>query len=198
MGYLVNKAVDRMLELDSIDIYGESTRSPQISNISTSSVDNADIERVVKSYVDSLNISSIDAKYVIDIVNTTISELLPGEVKAQVEPLADLITELEAYTRSQIDTLRNDLKKVTRDRAVTTELIANPTTPPDKDPSVKSWAEFFKMIGMDALTATEAQKKENIDTRTQQIEQGLQAATEQVLGEWAVKIAGRSFVRVGN
>jgi hypothetical protein len=32
-------------------------------------------------------------------------------IRAQVEPLADLITELEAYTRSQIETLRNDLKK---------------------------------------------------------------------------------------
>ena len=32
-------------------------------------------------------------------------------IKAEVEPLADLITELEAYTRSQIDTLRTELKK---------------------------------------------------------------------------------------
>jgi hypothetical protein len=54
------------------------------------------------------------------------------------------------------------------------------------------------MIGVEALTATEAQKKENIDTRTQQIEQGLQAGKEQGLGEWAVKVAGRSFVRVGD
>ncbi len=54
------------------------------------------------------------------------------------------------------------------------------------------------MIGMDALTATEAQKKENIDTRTQQIEQGHQTAKEQGLGDWAVKVAGRSFVRVGD
>lgn len=52
------------------------------------------------------------------------------------------------------------------------------------------------MIGMDALTATDAQKKENIDTRTQQIESGLQAAIERGLGEWMAKPAGRSFVRV--
>jgi hypothetical protein len=54
------------------------------------------------------------------------------------------------------------------------------------------------MIGMDALTATEAQKKENIDTRTKQIEQGFQFTKEQGLGEWAVKVAGRSFVRTGD
>jgi hypothetical protein len=129
-------------------------------------------------------------------VRKAIDESLQGEVKAQVEPLADLITELEAYTRSQLDTIRNDLKQATSDRSVTTESIAN--TPTDKDPSVKSWAEFFKIIEMDALKAPDAQKKENIDTRTKQIEQGLQAAKEQGLGEWAVKVAGRSFVRVGN
>jgi hypothetical protein len=54
------------------------------------------------------------------------------------------------------------------------------------------------MIGMDALTATEAQKKENIDTRTKQIEHGLQFTIEQGLGEWTVKVAGRSFVRTGD
>ncbi len=52
------------------------------------------------------------------------------------------------------------------------------------------------MVGIDAMTATEAQKKENIDIRAQQIKEGLLAAREQGLGEWAVKVAGRSFVRV--
>ncbi len=46
------------------------------------------------------------------------------QIKAQVEPLADLITELEAYTRSQIDTLRTELKKPLA--------IALPTTTPTK------------------------------------------------------------------
>jgi hypothetical protein len=59
-----------------------------------------------------------------------------------------------------------------------------------KDPSVNSWAEFFNTIGMDAFTATDAQKKENIDTRTEQIAQGV--------GEWTVKVAGRSFVKLLN
>jgi hypothetical protein len=54
------------------------------------------------------------------------------------------------------------------------------------------------MIGMDTITATEAQKKENIDTRTKQIEQGVQAAREQGLGEWTAKRAGRDFLKVGD
>ena len=74
-----------------------------------------------------------------------------------------------------------------------------PTIPrkekPQADGETKTWCEFFKMVGIDALTATEAQKKENVDTRTKQIEEGLKAATDQGLGEWAVKISGRSFVR---
>jgi hypothetical protein len=54
------------------------------------------------------------------------------------------------------------------------------------------------MLGIEALTASEAQKKENIDIRTKQIEAGILAAKDKGLGEWAVKVAGRSFVRVGN
>jgi hypothetical protein len=51
-------------------------------------------------------------------VLTIVSEHIDSDdteqrIKAQVEPLADLITELEAYTRSQIETLRNDIKKPT-------------------------------------------------------------------------------------
>jgi hypothetical protein len=49
------------------------------------------------------------------------------------------------------------------------------------------------MVGIDALTASDAQKKENIDTRTEQINKGLIAAKEQGLGKWDVKVAGRSF-----
>jgi hypothetical protein len=54
------------------------------------------------------------------------------------------------------------------------------------------------MVGVESLAATDAQRKKNIDTRTQQIEHGVQAASEQGLGEWTVKVAGRSFVRVGD
>ena len=52
------------------------------------------------------------------------------------------------------------------------------------------------MVGIEAMTAVEAQKKQDTDTRTKQIEIGLQAAKDQGLGEWAVKRAGRDFMRV--
>ena len=52
------------------------------------------------------------------------------------------------------------------------------------------------MVGIEAMTAVEAQKKQDTDTRTKQIERGIQAAREQGLGEWIAKPAGRSFERV--
>jgi hypothetical protein len=108
MGYLVNKAVDRMLELDSIDIYGESTRSPQPPNINMSSIDITDVENLINTSIANLDLKSIIAA---QLPPTETPPDIEQIVKEQVEPLADLITELEAYTRSQIDTLRNDLKK---------------------------------------------------------------------------------------
>jgi hypothetical protein len=205
MGWLLNDCIDRMIEADSIDIYGEPARSPQSPNINTSSIgisdienliktsiDNLDIESMVKTYVSSANISSIGIDDVEEIVNTSVGTAL------------DRLTE----ELSRLETEVTELKGAISDRSVTTESLAEPlprriaiptNTPAkttDKDPSVKSWAEFFKMIGMDALTATEAQKKENIDTRTKQIEQGVQAAKEQGLGDWAVKVAGRSFEKL--
>jgi hypothetical protein len=66
----------------------------------------------------------------------------------------------------------------------------------DVDGNTKTWGEFFKMVGIEAMTAVEAQKKQDTETRTKQIEIGLQAAKDQGLGEWAVKRAGRDFIRV--
>jgi hypothetical protein len=108
MGYLVNKAVDRMLELDSIDIYGESARSPQPPNIDISSIDITDVEDLINTSIANLDLKSIIAA---QLPPTETPPDIEQIVKEQVEPLADLITELEAYTRSQIETLRNDLKK---------------------------------------------------------------------------------------
>jgi hypothetical protein len=49
---------------------------------------------------------------------------------------------------------------------------------------------------MKALSATEAQKKENIEVRDQQIQAGIARAQELGLGTWSAKRAGRSFARI--
>jgi hypothetical protein len=64
------------------------------------------------------------------------------------------------------------------------------------DPNRKTWEKFFKMVGIEAMTAEDAQKKQDTDTRAKQIERGLQAAKDQGRGEWIPKPVGRSFVRI--
>jgi hypothetical protein len=198
MGWLLNDCIDRMIEADSIDIYGEPARSPQSPNTNTSSIDIGDVEKMVKTSMDNLDIESMIKTYV---SNIGISSIGIGDIEKVVNTSIGNAIDQLTEELARLETEVTELKQATSERSVTTESIANLTTTltktADKDPSVKSWAEFFRMIGMDALTATDAQKKENIDTRTQQIEQGLQAAREQGLGEWTVKVAGRSFVRVG-
>jgi hypothetical protein len=152
-----------------------------------------------KDEVNDIVNAAIDNRVLPLIESTTARVMADDLVKVNIAPLTETIEELQTYTQNQFKAVREELKKATSDRKVTTDAIAIPTIPAkttDKSPSIKSWAEFFKMVGVVALTAGEAQKKENIDTRAKQIEQGFQAARELGLGEWAVKVAGRSFVRM--
>jgi hypothetical protein len=74
-----------------------------------------DVLEIVNTAINTLSKDSdnvLTRSDVLTIVDERIdSDNTEQRLKAQVEPLADLITELEAYTRSQIETLRNDLKK---------------------------------------------------------------------------------------
>ena len=278
MSYLVNQAIDRMLEADSIDssivtsvgtsagtsidssvggmiqtieeLVKSSIESMNIEELVKSYVDThktsiepTDIEKLVKSYVDthSFSIGTMDeVKRLIVASSNELLELIPSDIptletiKAEIEhsiaPIENSIVELETYTRSQLATMRDELKKpllianpvqnltkpdiddVRETEAInssqningdapsdrlTADTIANPTTTKlGKTPNKKTWVEFFEMVGIKAMTATEAQKKQDTDTRTQQIERGIQAAKDKGLGEWAVNKAGRSFVQV--
>jgi protein involved in ribonucleotide reduction len=122
----------------------------------------------------------------LNIVNRELASL-----KAEIEPITKTITELETRTRERFEKL--EARSIAAPIAIPTPIPAKLT-----DEVNKTWVEFFKMVGIDALTASEAQKKGNTNTRTKQIEEGLIAAKEQGLGEWAVKVAGRLFVRIGD
>jgi hypothetical protein len=130
--------------------------------------------------------------------NVTDVTVLEELVKVNIEPLADLLAELETYTQSQFAAVREELKKAASYRAVEIPVaIAETKAKPVSDnPNRKTWAGFFEMVGIKALTATEAQRKENNDIRAKQIEQGVQAAREQGFGEWLPGKEGRDFVRV--
>lgn len=226
MGYLLNQAIDRYLANNSTEIFNTPTGVPTTigNNTPSVTVKDGDIEELISTTIEAhlLNksIGYLSKADIEELINTTIEDklgkssigiaevenLVNISIDNKITPLTESVTELETYTQSQFKAVREEVKAL-GDRTVTTDAIANPTTTPaktapaniaDKDPNTKSWAEFFRMIGMDVLKAPEAQKKENIDTRTQQIELGLQAAKEQGLGEWTVKVAGRSFVRVGD
>ena len=167
------------------------------------------IEESIESCIDTLDISSIGT-------NDT-EESTRASIEVALEPIKESVSELETYTRSQFAAVRDELRAISN-RSVTTESLAlakpleekplqgrigTATTSPHKektnvDGNTRTWCGFFEMVGMTAMTATEAQKKENTDIRTQQIERGLQSAMDQGLGEWAVKRAGRDFVRVGD
>jgi hypothetical protein len=194
MGWVVNRLLDRVLSGE-LDVMGDTvsigTNREHIKNVSTgltredvesmikSSIDNQlasshrqYIEESVKSYIDSLDISSTGTN--------DIEEVTRAFIESSLEPIKASVSKLD------------DIEKLTR--ASTHTLLRKEKTNVDSD--TKTWGEFFKMVGIEALTAVEAQKKENIDIRTKQIERGLQAAIDQGLGEWAVKVSGRSFVRV--
>ncbi len=221
MGYLLNAAIDRYLANNSTEIFSTPTGVPTntpigVGNINVA-VDETDIEALVKSSIEtyllnnsigvvtpsplSLSRQDVDEMIKTSIDNLDIEELVKNSIGnlniedlvntstgLALEPLSRSITELKTYTRERFEELE------------TRSIAPIPTTTPTKntDEGNKSWAEFFKMLGIDALTATEAQRKENIDIRAEQIARGIQTAKEQGLGEWAVKVAGRSFVRVGD
>lgn len=210
------------IENISIGLTRENVESMVKSSIDNQLVDsNRDyIEELIKNYIDSLGISSTGTNHIegmtrasievaLEPIKESVSELetytqsqlasLRDEIKKALSSRA-VVPATESIASLQI-TDSDLISETPSDRVTTADPIANPTTAkPDrdteKDPNIKPWVEFFKMVGIEAMTATKAQKKENINTRDKQIERGLQAARDLGLGEWIAKPAGRSFVRV--
>jgi hypothetical protein len=118
-------------------------------------------------------------------------ETVKHEIEVALEPIRESVSNLDTDLQSLIASLAEPLP-----RRIARANTSSRKEKPNVDGDTRSWGEFFKMVGIEALTAVEAQKKDNIDIRTEQIEQGLQSAKELGLGDWAVKVAGRSFVRV--
>jgi hypothetical protein len=128
MGYLVNKAIDRMLEADSIDIYGDSTHTSVGNYVDSSvggmtrtdieelvklSVEAIDIEQLVKSYVDSCSSSVVsidDVKQLITASEKVLLELIPSDIPT----LETIKTEIESSTapiENSMGELEKDLKE---------------------------------------------------------------------------------------
>jgi hypothetical protein len=146
----------------------------------------ADLKRLVIELSDKLSGQVSDK-------NMLVPDSIPDELSDSNLVLADM----NADTLSDnSDILSDDVTDKLSDSS--TPSITTTSKMRTVEGDSKTWVDFFKMVGIEALTATEAQKKENINIRTEQIAEGLQAAREKGLGAWAVKVAGRSFVRVIN
>jgi hypothetical protein len=145
MGWLVNQAIDRMINADSIDIYRDSIEripagTPMGAPIEQQlppSIDIADIEKLISDSIEnrglideetaiSMGLSAADVDQLVetsiarrgliteelatDIIDRKL-ESIDELVKAQIEPLADLLGELEAYTQTQFKAVREEIKK---------------------------------------------------------------------------------------
>ena len=134
-------------------------------------------------------------------------EVVKDEIDKGLQPTNAAIIELETYTKSQFDAVREDLKKAlsvgvvspAENRAIveTTDSIARPASLVDEaDSNHKTWRNFFTMVGMSSMTSGEAKKKENIVLRDKHAEEGMAIAREMGLGVWKVTRPGRTFVKV--
>jgi hypothetical protein len=127
MGWLLNDCIDRMIEADSIDIYGEPARSPQSPNTNTSSIDIGDVEKMVKTSIDNLGIESMIETYVSNIGTSSIG--INDVEKIVNTSIGNALNQLtEELARLETDVA--ELKQATSDRQVSTEPIAIPTTTP--------------------------------------------------------------------
>jgi hypothetical protein len=200
MGHLVNKLIDRLLSGE-LDVLGDGLSSAStytgITREAVEALINDAIASmpigVTRDYLEEYTNSIIGKSLVTPIDISDIEKLVNTSIDLAVEPISTSIIELETYTRGKFEEL--ETRSI---GAPVTVTVNTPIPAKNTDEGNKSWAEFFKMVGIDAITATEAQKKENIEIRTKQIEAGVLAAKDKGFGEWAVKVAGRSFVRVGD
>ena len=120
MSYLVNQAIDRMLETDSID----SSVGTSVGTSAGSSIEAMAIEELVKSYVDTYNSSVVSMDEVKRLIASSKNELLglipsavptletiKAEINSSIAPIEVSIGELEASTQSQFEAMREELKK---------------------------------------------------------------------------------------
>jgi hypothetical protein len=200
MGYLVNQAIDRLLAADSMDIYLDSKSVAQIPilsiptepsiGLSVESIDEM-VKLALSKYLDekALNIPStgLSRGDVEELIETSI-----GDVRSRLGDIEEFTRNLQGEI-SEVKKAFSVVDSTRIDSPVQGKLSIDGESEPD---NIKTWGEFFKMVGIEALAAVDAQKKENVAIRTKQVEIGLQAARERGLGKWKVNVAGRSFVRV--
>ncbi len=172
MGWLVNQAIDRMLDADSIDIYRDSIERVSaglpIESLVPASIDNTDIETLVsKSIGKYLQNNSVGFTHqeVRDIAAATIKDSIAFErlcnegavinvaekiVNSAFNPLSQAIVKLEADTCSQFAAVRDEIERAISNRSVTTEAVAtvpDPVSPTDDGVEYLSFHQLATQLG---------------------------------------------------
>jgi len=193
--------------------YAVNTGNDDVANVGT--YDNDAVMTMVNTAIDNRVIPLIESATAWVVADEKALEEL---VKVNIEPFADILAELETYTRSQFETVREELKALNESAVVPTTDSFAPTQSINQlfaatqsinqsnahrksinrliDPNRRTWGQFFEMVGMTAMTAGEAQKKENTPLRDKQITEGIAKAQEMGFGVWTAPRPGREFIKV--
>jgi hypothetical protein len=147
MGWVVNRLLDRVLSGE-LDVMGDSpsigVAREGIEHISTG-LTREDVERMIKSSILNLNVSSIDS--------SAIEEVARASIETALEPIKESVSELETYTRSQFAAVRDELKTI-GNRSVTTEAhpkvvatVPDPVSPTDDGVEYLSFHQLATQLG---------------------------------------------------
>ena len=150
MGWLVNQAIDRMIEADSIDIYRGSIDAinPTLSP-STVGLSRSDVEELINSSIESIKVLSIEPTDIEKMVKTAIDDAdIHRIVKDSIEN-----TDIENIVKTSID---KHLRRVSIDSTVEAEIEPLATT---STPVIQSYDERFAELVKTGITTTEIAQK---------------------------------------
>ena len=150
MGWLVNQAIDRMIEADSIDIYGNSmdTTTPTLYP-STVGLSRSDVDELINSSIESIKASSIEPTDIESMVKTAIEDAdIDGIVKDSIED-ADIENIVKTFIEKYLH--RTSTDSMTDGKI---EPLATTTTP-----IIQSYDERLAELVKTGMTTTEIAQK---------------------------------------
>ncbi len=150
MGWLVNQAIDRMIEADSIDIYKDSidainrTLSPSTVGLSRS-----DVKELINSSIESIKVLSIEPTDIEKMVKTAIDDAdIHRIVKDSIEN-----TNIESIIKTSIEKY---IQRVSIDSTAKAEIEPLATT---STPVIQSYDERLAELVKTGITTTEIAQK---------------------------------------
>ena len=150
MGWLVNQAIDRMIEADSIDIYrGSIDAVNPVLSPSTVGLSRSDVEELINSSIESIKVLSIEPTDIEKMVKTAIDDAdIHRIVKDSIEN-----TDIESIVKTSIE---KHLQRISIDSTVEPEIEPLATT---STPVIQNYDERFAELVKTGITTTEIAQK---------------------------------------